>query len=119
MILHLSIEDITKTLLQAARAIDFDSTEEYKLTKKDKEHIEAEANLRVKDGDELKFAKKELTKQGRRYKARRVIQEIQKVKKQFLSVKPCIVKKEEQRVIGTNGRRSWVDIRGSSIRMRR
>ena len=120
LILDLSIEDITKTLPKAARAIDFDSTEgRHKLRKETKEHAEAEANLRVKDGDELKLAKKELNKQGRRYKARRVTQEIQKVKKHFWPVKLCIVKKDEQRVIGTNGRRSCVDIRGSNIRVRR
>ena len=106
LILDLSIEDITNSLLKAARAVDFDSTEgRNKLTKETKEHAEAERNLREKDGDELKLAKRELNKHGRRYKARRVIQEMQKVKKKhFLSVKLCIVKKDEQRVIGKSGK---------------
>ena len=52
------------------------------MIKKTKEHLEAEKKLRGTDGDELKMAKRELTKQRRRYRARRIMQEMQNVKKQ-------------------------------------
>ena len=92
LILDLSIEDMTKTLPKAARAIDFESTGgRNKLTKETKEHAEAEANLREKDGDELKLAKRELNKQGRRYKARRVIQEMQQVKKKHFCLSSSVL----------------------------
>ena len=52
-----------------------------KMVKKTEEHLEAEKNLRGKQGDALRMAKRELTKQRRRYKARRIIQEVQKAKK--------------------------------------
>ena len=51
------------------------------MVKKTKEHLEAEKNLRGKEGDALTMAKRELTKQRRRYKARRIMQEVQKAKK--------------------------------------
>ena len=53
-----SIEDITKNLPNAAKAIEFETTGGgNRLSKKTKEHLEAEKNLRGKDGDELKMAK--------------------------------------------------------------
>ena len=77
----ISIEDITKNLPSAAGAVEFESTGgSNKLVKKTKEHLEAENHLRGKDGEELKVAKRELTEQKRRYRARRIIQEMQKVK---------------------------------------
>ena len=77
----ISIEAITKNLPNAAKAIECESTRGgNRLIKKTKEHLEAEKNLRGKDGDELKMAKRELTKQRRRYTARRIMQEMQKVK---------------------------------------
>ena len=55
----ISIEDITKNMLSAARAVEFESTGGgNKLVKKTKEHLEAEKNLRGKDGDELKDGQK-------------------------------------------------------------
>ena len=61
----ISIEDIVKNLPRAARAPEFESSggEGNKLVKKTEEHLEAEKNLRGKDGDELKTAKRGLTKQ--------------------------------------------------------
>ena len=79
----ISIEDMVKNLPTAARAIEFESSrgEGAKMVKKTKEHFDAEKNLRGKDDDELKMAKKELTKHRRRYRARRIMQEVQKVMK--------------------------------------
>ena len=78
---NISIEDVTKNLPRAARAVEVESTAGgNKLVKKTKEHLEAEKNLQGKTGDELKMAKRELTKQRRRYRARRLMQEMQKVK---------------------------------------
>ena len=78
-----SIEGITKKLLNAARAVDFESIGGgNRLIKKTKEHLEAEEKLRGTDGDELKIAKRELIKQRRRYRARRMMQEMQKVQKE-------------------------------------
>ena len=37
------------------------------MLKKTEEHLEAERNLRGKDGEELKMAKRELTKERRMY----------------------------------------------------
>ena len=51
------------------------------MVKKTKEHLEAERRLRGKEGDALKMANRELTKQRRRHRARRIIQEVQKAKK--------------------------------------
>ena len=54
----ISIEDITKNLPNAAKAIEFESTGGgNRWIKKTKEHLEAEKILRGKDGDELKMAK--------------------------------------------------------------
>ena len=44
------------------------------------EHLEAEKNLRGKESEELKIAERELTKQRRKYKVRRILQETQKAK---------------------------------------
>ena len=79
----ISIEDMVKNLPRAARAIEFESSRGggAKMVKKTKEHLDAEKNLRGKDDDELKMAKRELTKHRRRYRARRIMQEVQKVMK--------------------------------------
>ena len=67
----ISIEDITKNLPNAAKATEFESIGGgNKLVKKTEEHLETEKNLRGKDGEELKMAKRVLTKQRRRYRAR-------------------------------------------------
>ena len=50
------------------------------LVRKTQEHLEAEKNLKGKESEELKVAKRELSKQRRKYKARRIMQETQKVK---------------------------------------
>ena len=74
---------LVENLPMAAIAIEFESIRGggAKMVKKIKEHLEAEKNLRGKEGDALKITKRELTKQRRRYKARRIIQEVQKAKK--------------------------------------
>ena len=115
---NINIEDIAENLPMAARAIEFESSggERAKMVKKTKEHLDAEKNLRGKDGEELKMAKRELTKQRRRYRARRIMQEVQKVKNKQSA---CLEKKKAKRVTGKIGRRSWQDTRGISIRMRR
>ena len=60
---NISIEDITKNLPRAVRAVEFESTARgNKLVKKTKVHLEAEKNLRGKDGDELKIAKNDQAK---------------------------------------------------------
>ena len=76
----INIEDIVENLPMAARAIEFESSRGggAKMVKNTEEHLEAEKNLRGKEGDALNMAKRELTKQRRRYKARRIIQEVQK-----------------------------------------
>ena len=91
----INIEDIAKNLPRGSRAVEFESSGGggNKLVKKTKEHLEAEKNLRGKDGDELKMAKRELTKQRRRYRARRIMQEMQKGTNKLL-VMHCTVKKE-------------------------
>ena len=72
----ISIEDLVKNLSRAAKAIEFESSGGggAKLVNKTKEHLDAEKNLRGKDGDELKMAKRELTKQrqGQKNHARSV-----------------------------------------------
>ena len=50
------------------------------MVRKTPEHLEAEKNLRGKEDEGLKVAKRELSKQRRKYKARRILQETQKVK---------------------------------------
>ena len=62
------IQDITKNLPRAARAIELESSRGggSKIVKKTKEHLEAERNLRGTDGDEPKIAKRELTKQKKK-----------------------------------------------------
>ena len=52
---EVSIEDITKNLLTAAKAVEFESkVGRNRLVKKTREHLEAEKNLRRKEGEELK-----------------------------------------------------------------
>ena len=59
----ISIEDITKNLPRAARAVEFESIGGgNKLVKKTKVHLEAEKKLRGKGGDELKMAKNDQAK---------------------------------------------------------
>ena len=51
-----------------------------KALKKTEEHLEPEKNSRGRVGDELKMSERELANQRRKYRARRIIQEMQKVK---------------------------------------
>ena len=51
-----------------------------RLVKKTKEHLEAEKSLRGRTGEELEEAERNLAKQRRGYRARRTMQETQKVK---------------------------------------
>ena len=86
----ISIEDITKTLRKAARAIEFESTGGgHKLAKKTREQEKP-------------------CKRCRRSRTNK------------LSVMHCILKKKEKpQMTDNNGRRSWKDTRGRSIRMRK
>ena len=94
--LLVKLEDITKKLPSAARAVEFEPTGGgNKLVKKTKEHLEAEKNLRGKDGEELKIASRELTKQRRKYRARRIMQEMQKVKNKQAGSQALFCEKEE------------------------
>ena len=112
---EISIEDKTKNLPKAARAIEFESTGgRNKLTKKTKGHVEAQRNLRRKDGDELKLANKELTKQRRRYKARRIMQEMQKVKNKPFVCQALYCKEEEGHA--TTDRQKWKEELGRYLR---
>ena len=116
------IKDIAKNLPRAARAIEFESSRGggNKLVKKTKEHLEAERKVRGKDGDALQMTERELTKQRRRYRARRIMQEVQKVKNKQAACHTLYCEKGGgKQMTGKNGRRSWKDTRGTSIRMRR
>ena len=67
---EISIEDITNFNPDAARAVEFENTEgRGKLVRKTAEHLDAEKNLRVKTGVQLKEVKRNLAKQRRRYRA--------------------------------------------------
>ena len=101
----ISIEDITKNLPRAARAVEFESTGGgNKLVKKTEEHLEAEKNLQGKDGDELRMAKRELTEQRRRYRTRRIMQEMQKVKNKQAACQALYCEKEGET---TSDRPKW------------
>ena len=79
----INIEDVTKNLRNAARAVEFESSGgRNKLVKRTIEHLEAERTLRGKDGNELKMSETKLTRQRRTYRARRIMQDVQKVKKE-------------------------------------
>ena len=118
---EISIDDITKNIPKAAGEVEFDSAGRgNKPVKKTKEHLEAEKKLRGKAGEELNVSKRELAKPRRKYRAIRIIQEMQKVKNKHAGCQALYFeKKEEQQVTGNSGRRSWKDTRGTSIRMRR
>ena len=67
---EISIDDISKNIPKAARAVEFESLGGgNKLVKKTKKHLEVEKKLRGKAGEELKEAKRELAKQKRKYRA--------------------------------------------------
>ena len=77
---EISIDDITKNTPKAARAVDFESSGGgNKLAKKTKERLESEKKFWWKAGEELKEAKRNLAKQRRKYRARKIIQKMQKV----------------------------------------
>ena len=80
------------------------------LVKKTREHLEAEKNLRGKDSDVLKMATRKLTKQRRRYIARRIMQEMPKVKNKQAACQALDCGKEGETTSDKqNGRRSWKD----------
>ena len=61
---EVSIEDITKNLPKAAKAVEFESRGgRNKMVRKTQEHLEAEKNLKGKEGEELK-----ISEQRRKYK---------------------------------------------------
>ena len=102
----ISIEDMVKNLLRSARAIELESSRggEAKMMKKTKERLDVEKNSRGKDGDELKMARRELTKQRRKYRARRIMQEVQKVKNKQTACHGLYCRKEGGK---TSGRQQW------------
>ena len=76
-----SIEDITECIPEAAKAVEFESAAmRNRSVKKTREHLEAEKNVRGRTGEELKMANWNLAKQWRKYRARRIIQTLQKAK---------------------------------------
>ena len=75
-----------------------------KRVKKTKEHLEAEKNLRGKGADALTKAKRELTKQRRRYKARRITQEVEQAKKKQNACREVHFEKEGGK---TTDRQKW------------
>ena len=80
---EVSIEDITECIPKAASTVDFESAgRRNRLVKKTAELLEAERNLRGKIGEELKVAKRNLAKQRRKYRARRIIQSLQEKQNQ-------------------------------------
>ena len=76
-----------------------------KLVKKTKGHLEAEKNLRGKDGDELKMAKRELNK-GENTEPEESCKRCRRSRTSKLLVVHFTVKKGEQHMTGKNGRRS-------------
>ena len=102
----INIEGILENLPMAARAIEFEFSRGggAKMVKKTEEHLEAEKNLRGKEGDALKITKRELTKQRRRYKARRIIQEVQKANKKLNACHELHCEKEGGK---TSDRQKW------------
>ena len=80
---EVSIEDITECIPKAASTVDIESAgRRNRLVKKTAELLEAERNLRGKIEEELKDAEKELGKQRRKYRARRIIQSLQEKQNQ-------------------------------------
>ena len=89
----ISIEDITNNLPNAARAVEFESTEGgNELVKKTKE----QPNLQGKIGEYLKEAKREQAKQRRKYRARRIIQEMQEVTNKHAGCQATFCEKERE-----------------------
>ena len=88
------------------------------MVRKTPEHLEAEKNLRGKEDEGLKVAKRELSKQRRKYKGGRILQETLKAKcMQNTCNSLFCVKEGNQRVTGKNAKRSWNGMRGTRIRM--
>ena len=75
------------------------------MIKKTKEHLEAEKILRGKDGDELKMTETELTKQRRRYRAIKIMQEMQKVKNKKVGCHALFSEEKEGEII--SDRQKW------------
>ena len=77
---EVSIDDITKCIPKASRAVHVESAGGgNKLVKRKKGHLEGENNLRGTIRKEMKETQRQLAKQ-RKYKARRTIQELLKMK---------------------------------------
>ena len=80
---EVSIKTSQKYFPKAAGAVDFQSAGwRNRQVKKTAEHLEAERNLRGIFGEELKMATRNLAKQRRKYRAKRIIQSLQKEKNQ-------------------------------------
>ena len=76
-----SIEDITEELFKAVRVNMNHQQKEAELWRSQRNtHNEAERNLRGHNEEELKLATREMTKRRRNYRARRITQEVQRVK---------------------------------------
>ena len=105
---EISTEDITECIPKAARAVDFVSVEgKHRLVKKTAEHLEVERNLRGKKGEELKIVIRNFAKQTRKYKARRIIQSLQKNKNQNEMWNTLYCEKEKKE---TCDRQKWKEV---------
>ena len=111
-----NIEDKTKNLPKAARAIEFESTRGgNKLAKKSREHIEAEKNLREQNGDDLMMPKESWPNKKEGIEPEESCKRWPGSRTNKMSVKHWIVnKKERLRVTDKNGKRNWKDTRGKS-----
>ena len=83
--------------------LNLDQQEDKKAVKSTQAHLEAERTLRGKDAEELKIANRELAKQ-RRYRARRIIQEMQRVKNKQPACHALYCERERETTID---RQTW------------
>ena len=118
---EVSIEDITKNMPMAAKAIEFESAGgRNRLVKRTPEHLGAEKNLRGKEGEELQIAKQNcLSKEGST-RPEEYCRRHRRSDANRTSVTRCTVEEEqEQRATEKNVRRGWKATRGRSTRMTR
>ena len=91
---EVSTEDMSKKWPKAARSFEFESARGgNKAVRKTLEHLEAEKNLRGKEGEEA--ARRRLSKHRRKFKAQRIVEETKKAKTNQDMCKSLFCGKEE------------------------